>query len=86
MRPVRGGCPWICGAIWAKGAAISAILHARIVNDATALGTAVSRLIAPDQAAVMAHAGWDVISRGAAVTDKVIDLVQDTLDQQEAEG
>lgn len=58
---------------------------ARIVNDATALATAVSRLIAPDQAAVMAHAGWDVISRGAALTDKVIDLVQDTLDQQEAE-
>lgn len=57
---------------------------ARIVNDATALGTAVSRLIAPDQTAVMAHAGWDVISRGAALTDKVIDLVQDTLDQQEA--
>ncbi|NOR32353.1 MAG: 3-deoxy-D-manno-octulosonic acid transferase, partial [Sulfitobacter sp.] len=57
---------------------------ARIVNDATALGTAVSRLIAPDQAAVMAHAGWDVISRGAALTDKVIDLVQETLDQQEA--
>lgn len=58
---------------------------ARIVNDATALATAVSRLIAPDQAAVMAHAGWDVISRGAALTDKVIDLVQDTLDQQEAD-
>jgi len=57
---------------------------ARIVNDATALGTAVSRLIAPDQTAVMAHAGWDVISRGAALTDKVIDLVQDTLDLQEA--
>ena len=55
------------------------------MNDATALATAVSRLIAPDQAAVMAHAGWDVISRGAALTDKVIDLVQDTLDQQEAE-
>ncbi len=59
---------------------------ARIVNDATALGTAVSRLIAPDQTAVMAHAGWDVISRGAALTDKVIDLVQDALDQQEAGG
>ena len=55
---------------------------ARIVNDATALGTAVSRLIAPEQAAVMAHAGWDVISRGAALTDKVIDLVQDTLDRR----
>jgi 3-deoxy-D-manno-octulosonic-acid transferase len=57
---------------------------ARIVNDATALGTAVSRLIAPDQTAVMAHAGWDVISRGAALTDKVVDLIQDTLDRQEA--
>lgn len=59
---------------------------ARIVNDATALGTAVSRLIAPDQTAAMAHAGWDVISRGAALTDKVVDLVQDTLDLQEAGG
>jgi 3-deoxy-D-manno-octulosonic-acid transferase len=28
----------------------------------------------------MAFAGWDVISKGAALTDKVIDLVQDTLD------
>jgi 3-deoxy-D-manno-octulosonic-acid transferase len=53
---------------------------ARIVNDADALGTAVSTLIAPDHAAKMAFAGWDVISKGAALTDKVIDLVQDTLD------
>ncbi len=55
---------------------------ARIVNDADALGTAVSRLIAPDQAATMAHAGWDVISQGAALTDHVIDLVQDALDNR----
>ena len=54
---------------------------ARIVNDATALGTAVSHLIAPDQAAAMAHAGWDVISQGAELTDKVVDLVQDALDR-----
>lgn len=53
---------------------------ARIVNDADALGTAVSHLIAADQAAAMAHAGWDVISEGAALTDRVIDLVQDALD------
>lgn len=53
---------------------------ARIVDDSDALGTAVSTLIAPDHAATMAHAGWDVISQGAALTDKVIDLVQDTLD------
>ncbi|XDA98567.1 glycosyltransferase N-terminal domain-containing protein [Sulfitobacter sp. LCG007] len=53
---------------------------ARIVNDAHALGIAVSRLMAADQAASMAHAGWDVISQGAAVTDRVIDHVQATLD------
>ena len=53
---------------------------ARIVNDADALGAAVTSLNAPDHAAAMAHAGWDVISQGAALTDKVIDLVQETLD------
>ncbi len=56
---------------------------ARIVNDAAALGNAVSRLIAPDQAATMAHAGWDVISRGAELTDRITDLVQDALDARE---
>ncbi len=54
---------------------------ARIVNDATALGTAVSHLIVPDQAAAMAHAGWDVISQGAEVTDRTVELVQHALDQ-----
>lgn len=55
---------------------------ARIVKDAQSLGTAVTRLIAPDQAAAMAHAGWDVISHGAELTDRVIDLVQTTLDER----
>lgn len=55
---------------------------ARIVNDAYSLGTAVTRLIAPDQAATMAHAGWDVVSSGAEVTDKVIDLVETALDER----
>ncbi len=53
---------------------------ARIVNDAQTLGTAVTRLMAPDQAAAMAHAGWDVISEGAMVTDKIIEQVQTLLD------
>lgn len=55
---------------------------ARIINDSAALGIAVSRLVAPDQAAMMAHAGWDVVSAGAALTDRIADLVQDTLDAQ----
>jgi 3-deoxy-D-manno-octulosonic-acid transferase len=43
---------------------------------------AVTRLVAPDQAALMAHAGWDVVSEGAALMDRITDLVQDTLDTQ----
>lgn len=55
---------------------------ARIVNDADALGTAVSSLISPEHAAAMAHAGWDVISQGAALADRVVDLVHDRLDKR----
>lgn len=53
---------------------------ARIVKDGETLGAAVTQLIAPDQAAAMAHAGWDVVSQGAGLTDRVIDLVQAALD------
>lgn len=53
---------------------------ARAVPDADGLAAAVIRLIAPDQAAHMAHAAWEVVSHGAEVTDRVIDLVLDTLD------
>ncbi|MEM8690276.1 MAG: glycosyltransferase N-terminal domain-containing protein [Pseudomonadota bacterium] len=53
---------------------------ARIINDADSLSTAVSHLIAPDQAAQMAMAGWDVVSRGADVSDRVLNLVHDALD------
>ncbi len=53
---------------------------ARIVNDGASLGAAVSRLIAPDQAASMAHAGWEVVSEGAETVDRIVDLVQDSLD------
>ncbi len=55
---------------------------ARIINDSAALGMAVSRLVAPDQAALMAHAGWDVVSEGAALADRITDLVQNALDMQ----
>lgn len=58
---------------------------ARIVKDAETLGTAVSRLIAPDQAAGMACAGWDVISEGAATMDLIVDCVEAALDGEEPE-
>ena len=53
---------------------------ARIVNDEDSLGSAVTSLVAPDQAASMAHAGWDVISQGADLTDRVISLIHSVLD------
>lgn len=56
---------------------------ARIVNDASALGAAVARLISPDHAASMAMSGWDVISEGAAVTDRITELMMDMLEAVE---
>lgn len=57
---------------------------ARIVRDPTTLAAAVQRLMAADQSAAMAHAAWDVSSRSAEVTDRLMDLIQDTLDVLEA--
>ncbi|MDX1781320.1 MAG: glycosyltransferase N-terminal domain-containing protein [Thalassovita sp.] len=57
---------------------------ARIVKDADTLAHAISQLSAPDQAAAMAHAAWEVSSSGAEVTDALIELIQDELDLREA--
>jgi len=56
---------------------------ARLVRDGNALGAEVVRLSAPDQAAEMALAGWDTITEGARLTDHLIDLIQDRLDDCE---
>lgn len=56
---------------------------ARIVKDKLTLGRAVMQLIAPDQAAQMAMAGWDVVTQGAHSLDRIIDLVQSQLDGEE---
>ncbi|NIZ10534.1 3-deoxy-D-manno-octulosonic acid transferase [Pseudooceanicola sp. HF7] len=48
---------------------------ARIVRDSEGLQTAVSLLLAPDQAAGMASAAWTVSTEGAEATDRVVDWV-----------
>lgn len=53
---------------------------ARLVRDTDTMAAAVTLLTAPDQAAAMAHAAWDVTTAGAEVTDRVMELIQDTLD------
>ncbi|SMX26991.1 3-deoxy-D-manno-octulosonic acid transferase [Pelagimonas phthalicica] len=55
---------------------------ARIVRDADSLAAAVSHLVAPDQAAVMAHAGWDLVSSGAALVDAVLSEICAELDKE----
>lgn len=54
-----------------------------IVTDADALGQALLQLIAPDRAAAMALAGWELATQSAELTDRLIDIVQDRLDLQE---
>ena len=57
---------------------------ARIVRDTDTLAAAVQALLPPDSAAAMAHAAWEVASRGAEVTDRVVEMVLDTLDRRAA--
>jgi len=56
---------------------------ARIINSTDTLGRAVAQMIAPDQAAQMALAGWDVATQGADSLDRIIDMVQARLDARE---
>ncbi len=55
---------------------------ARIVRDTDSLAVAVSHLVAPDQAANMAMAGWDVMSSGADLVDSVISEIANRLDER----
>ena len=56
----------------------------RMVHDAGELGQAVETLIAPDRAAALAHAGWGVVSAGAEVTNRMIELIFELLDRHPA--
>ncbi|ANT62043.1 3-deoxy-D-manno-octulosonic acid transferase [Salipiger sp. CCB-MM3] len=56
---------------------------ARIVRDFDSLGAALTQLVAPDRAAAMAHAGWDVITEGAELTDEMIALACGWFDETE---
>jgi 3-deoxy-D-manno-octulosonic-acid transferase len=55
---------------------------ARQVTDANQLGQAVETLLAPDKAALMAQAAWQIETSGADVTDHIITLVTARLDDE----
>lgn len=56
---------------------------ARIVKDAEGLAVAVNHLIAPDQSAAMALAGWEVASESAFLIDQLLEIAHTRLDQRE---
>ena len=53
---------------------------ARAVPDGPGLAEAVAEVIRPDRAAALSFGAWDAVSRGATVTNRVIDLVRAALD------
>lgn len=56
---------------------------ARIVRDVDSLVSALGQVLAPDITARMAHAGWEIVSEGAEVSDQIITLLQEALDLSE---
>jgi 3-deoxy-D-manno-octulosonic-acid transferase len=51
------------------------------VRDADGLAAALTATLAPDRAAAMAAAAWDAMSDGAEVTDRVLEVLGELLDQ-----
>ncbi|QQA43063.1 3-deoxy-D-manno-octulosonic acid transferase [Pelagovum pacificum] len=52
----------------------------RQAASAAELGARVVEMLAPDSTAALAHAAWQEISSGAIVTNRVMELIRDTLD------
>lgn len=59
---------------------------ARLVAGPDALAEAVTELIAPDRAALLAHNAWAASSGGAEVTDRVAGAVLAALDARRGEA
>ncbi|RMD95763.1 MAG: 3-deoxy-D-manno-octulosonic acid transferase, partial [Alphaproteobacteria bacterium] len=53
---------------------------ARQVRDEADLAAAVTELLSPDVAARMARAAWEVVSAGAEVTDRAMELILEALE------
>jgi 3-deoxy-D-manno-octulosonic-acid transferase len=54
------------------------------IGNATELGEAVQRLLAPDKAAELAQAGWRVTTESAHVVERLAELINVALDEREA--
>ncbi|WP_322895050.1 MULTISPECIES: 3-deoxy-D-manno-octulosonic acid transferase [unclassified Yoonia] len=54
----------------------------RLIRTDDQLGATVEALLAPDKTAEMAHAAWDVTSRGADVTNRIVTLIRQRLEER----
>ncbi|MEM7720766.1 MAG: 3-deoxy-D-manno-octulosonic acid transferase [Pseudomonadota bacterium] len=59
---------------------------ARLVSSPRSMADAVNELLSPDRCAAMAHAAWEVVSSGADVTDRMVDVISDALDGERKLG
>lgn len=57
-------------------ARLNAAGASRLLRSASDLGPNVESLLATDKVAELAHAAWDVTSRGADVTNRIVSMVQ----------
>lgn len=57
-------------------ARLNAAGASRLIRSGDDLGPTVESLLAPDKTAELAHAAWDVTSRGATVTNRIADFIQ----------
>jgi 3-deoxy-D-manno-octulosonic-acid transferase len=48
---------------------------ARLVRDGAGLGQTIEALLAPDRAAAMAHAAWEVTTEGIEVANRLAELI-----------
>ncbi|MEO1637969.1 MAG: glycosyltransferase N-terminal domain-containing protein [Pseudomonadota bacterium] len=62
-------------------ARLNAAGASRLLRGAGDLGPAVESLLAADKTAALAHAAWDVTSRGAAVTNRIATYIQTRLEE-----
>jgi 3-deoxy-D-manno-octulosonic-acid transferase len=65
-------------------ARLNAAVASRLIRSGDRLGPTVEELLAPDKAAAMAHAAWDVTSRGADVTNQIVALIRQRLEDRVA--
>ncbi|MEM6758054.1 MAG: glycosyltransferase N-terminal domain-containing protein [Pseudomonadota bacterium] len=59
---------------------------ARIVSDPSSLGLAVTQMIVPDRAAIMAMAGWKVLTEGFAATNRLVSELKKHLPAPKKDG